>query len=324
MLQVQVSIPSVVVQTSAIQSAAGYLDATLENRNLTLSATRASGPPSPDPKAPTSQHPLADSREEQVYVVSVSSGGAHAGLGFVNQPPASTLSINSASVEVRLNRVVPVASASTNVKTAAAAVVHAHADFVGVASQCCPSMLWPVVATMQQLQEQQQLLQQGTHKASPMPAATDHESSRGDMLPISSSTLPADDSGSLPGADTTQAATQASVPAAAPAPAPTAEDAVNVQWELCLQTSSSSQLEVMAQSGQWLMRIPAHSGPFAVCLGLPAYSSRHELKTVSFSIDECFRSGPRGTMITSVSVIVSAGKAASTGLCELCFWLSFL
>ena len=270
-LQVQVSIPSVVVQTSGIQAAAGYLDATLENRNLTLSAARATGTPCPDPQAPISQHPLAPSSEQQVYVVSVTSGGAHASLGLVNSPPASSISMNSASVEVHLNRAVPTPGASAPAAAAAAAVVHAHVDFVGMTAQCCPSMLWPVVRALQQLQQQQeqqvqqQLLQHGTHPASPMPAAAAGPPDRG-LVPqhgnAGSSAVPAGDLLSSPGVDLAQAAEQAGVPSVPPtveqtaapaaAPAATAEPAVSIQWELCLQTSSSSHVELMAASGLWL------------------------------------------------------------------------
>ena len=263
------SIPSVVVQTSGIQAAAGYLDASLENRNLILSAARATGTPCPDRKAPTSQHPLAPSSEQQVYVVSVTSGGAHASLGLVNAPPASSISMNSASVEVRLNRAVPTPGPSAPVAAAPAAVVRAHVDFVGMTAQCCPAMLWPVIRTLQQLQQQQeqqvqQLLQHWTHQASSMPAAANGQPDRG-LVPqrgnASSSTVPADELLSSPGTDPAQAAEQAGVPAVAPAPAveqtaapaaATAEPAVCIQWELCLQTSSSSHAELMAESGQSL------------------------------------------------------------------------
>lgn len=264
-LQVQFSIPSVIVQTSSIQAAAGDLDVTLETRNLTLSAGRATGTPPADPQAPTSQHPLAASSELQVYVVSVTSGGAHAGLGFVNSPSAGSVSMNRASVEVRLNRAVPTSSALG--RATATAVVRAHVDFAGVTGQCCPSMLWPVVASLKQLQQQQQvqqqshqqLLQPGTHVAPPMPAAADtHLSGRG-LVPqqgeastTTTTTLPADDQGSSLGARSKHAAEQAATPAAAPAVAAAVEAAVSVQWELCLQTSSSSHVELVAESGPWL------------------------------------------------------------------------
>ena len=269
----QVSIPSVVVQTSGIQAAAGYLDATLENRNLTLSAARATGTPCADPQAPTSQHPLAPSSEQQVYVVSVTSGGAHASLGLVNSPPASSFSMNSASVEVCLNRAVLTPGASAHVIATAAAVVRAHVDFVAVTAQCSPSMLWPVVRNLQQLQQQQaqhvqpQLLQRGTHEASPMPSSADGQPDRG-LVPqrgnASSSQVPSGNQLSSPEIDPALAAEQADATAVAPAPAveqtaalaaaamAAAEPAVSIQWELCLQTSSSSHIELMAESGQWL------------------------------------------------------------------------
>ncbi len=72
--QVQVSVPSICIQSIGLQSAAGWLEASLENRNLVLSATRASGPHPGDPQAPTSQHPQAPSSEEQLYTVSITSG----------------------------------------------------------------------------------------------------------------------------------------------------------------------------------------------------------------------------------------------------------
>lgn len=262
--------PSVVVRTSGIQAATGHLDATLENRNLTLSAVRAVGTPSPDPQAPASQHPLAPSSEQQVYVVSVTSGGAHASLGLVNSPPASSISMNSASVEVRLNRAVPTPGASALVKATATAVVRAHVDFVGVTAQCCPSVLWPVVKSLQQLQQQQeqqvqqQLLQHGTQQASPKPSAADGQPDRGPVPQqnASSSTLPAVAFLSSPGIDSAQAAEQVGGLAVTPAilvketatptaaPAAAVEAAVSIQWELCLQTSSSSHVELMAESGQ--------------------------------------------------------------------------
>lgn len=266
----QVSIPSVVVQTSGIQAAAGYLDATLENRNLTLSAARATGNPCADPQAPTSQHPLAPSSEQQVYVVSVTSGGAHASLGLVNSLPASSFSMNSASVDVRLNRAVLTPGASAHVIATAAAVVRAHVDFVAVTAQCSPSMLWPVVRSLQQLQQQQeqqvqqQLPQRGTREAS---STANDQPDRG-LVPqrgnASSSQVLSGNQLSSPEIDPALAAEQADAMAVAPAPAveqtvalaaaamAAAEPAVSIQWELCLQTSSSSHVELMAESGQWL------------------------------------------------------------------------
>lgn len=265
MPQVQLSIPSVIVQTSSIQAAADDLDVTLETRNLTLSAARATGTPPPDPQAPTSQHPLAASSELQVYVVSVTSGGVHAGLGFVNSPPAGSVSMNRASVEVRLNRAVPTSSAIG--RATATAVVRAHVDFAGVTGQSCPSVLWPVVATLKQLQQQlaqqqqqaqqhqqaqQQLLQPGTHVASPMPAAADSHHPVMGLVPqqggagTATTTLPAEEQGNSLGARSEHATEQAATPAVAPA----VEAAVSIQWELCLQTSSSSHVELVAESGQ--------------------------------------------------------------------------
>ena len=181
--------------------------------------------------------------------------------------------MNSASVEVRLNRAVPTPGASAPVKATAAAVARAHMDFVGVTAQCCPCMLWPVVRNLQQLQQQQeqqvqqQLLKHGIHDAPPTPAAVDGQPDRG-LVPqhgiASSSTASSGDVFSAPGFESAQAAQQAGVPgvaaatavgqAAAPAAAPTAaaESAVSIQWELCLQTSSSSHVELLAESGQWL------------------------------------------------------------------------
>lgn len=192
-------------------------------------------------------------------MVSVTSGGAHAGLGFVNSPPAGSVSMNRASVEVHLNTAVPTSSALG--RATAAAVVRAHVDFAGVTGQCCPSMLWPVVATLKQLQQQQvqrQLPQPGTHVASPRAASAEsHHLGRG-LLPqqggdasTTTTMLPAEDQSSLPGAHSKHPAEQAATPAVAPAVAPAVEAAVNVQWELCLQTSSSSQVELVAESGQF-------------------------------------------------------------------------
>ena len=75
--QVQVTVPSICVQSSALKSSDG-LETSFESRNLVLSALRASGPYSGDPQAPTSQHTLAPSSEEQLYTISLTSG-THSG-----------------------------------------------------------------------------------------------------------------------------------------------------------------------------------------------------------------------------------------------------
>ena len=262
MPQVRVSIPSVCIQTNGIHAPAGCLTGNVENRNLVLSAAHASGPPSADPQAPTSHNPLAGSSEEQLYVISVTSGGAHAGIGLVNQPAASTVSINSASVELCLNRTVPTTNASVPVdNNTAAAVVRAHVDLVGASTQCCPAMLWPVVATLQQLQQQQQQqthqqlqqqsLQQGS--SSPcviLPAAVDVQPHAGDLWQrrqTGNNALP-DDRSHNAAVDTIQQRSTMDVDDEAIQPA--AEAALGIQWELCLQISSHSHVEVLGEAGQ--------------------------------------------------------------------------
>ena len=253
----QISIPSVCIQTNGIQASAGFLQANVENRNLVLSAARASRPPPLDPLAPTSQHPLAGSSEEQLYVISVTSGGAHAGLGLVDQPPASTVSINSASMELRLNSNVPMPSAYVLVGNTAAAVLRAHIDFAGVSTQCCPAMLWPVVATLQQIhqQVQQQALQQGRNPGSFMPAALDAQPREGELRQrtVTGDALAADKSGHVSMDSTAQRSAvdiQDEAVQAAAAAASAAEAALGIQWELCMQTSSHCQLEVVGEAGQ--------------------------------------------------------------------------
>ncbi|KAL0030048.1 hypothetical protein WJX79_003167 [Trebouxia sp. C0005] len=123
--EVQVTVPSICVQSSALKSSDG-LETSFESRNLVLSALRASGPYSGDPQAPTSQHTLAPSSEEQLYTISLTSDGAHGGLGLTNSHAAGTVSISMASVDLQLNRAVPTLPRSAAGSDPAAAVLRGH------------------------------------------------------------------------------------------------------------------------------------------------------------------------------------------------------
>ncbi|KAL0027199.1 hypothetical protein WJX77_002651 [Trebouxia sp. C0004] len=125
--EVQVSLPSIGVQSSALQSSVGLLETSFESRNVLLTASRATGPYSGDPQAPTSQHPLASSNEEQLYTVSITSDGAHAGLGLTNSHAAGTVSISKVSLDLHLNRAVPTSPQSAAGSDPAAAVLRGHA-----------------------------------------------------------------------------------------------------------------------------------------------------------------------------------------------------
>lgn len=73
-VQVQVSVPSICVQSAGLQSDSGLLDANIETRSLVVSASRGSEPYTGDPQAPSSQHPSASADEEQIYTVTIQSG----------------------------------------------------------------------------------------------------------------------------------------------------------------------------------------------------------------------------------------------------------
>jgi len=210
----------------------------------------------------------------------VFAGGAHAALGLVNNPPAGTVSISGASADLHLNRAVPSLEQSA-ADSQLAAVLRAHVDYTNVASQCCPGTAWPLVTVLQQLQieQQQQLHQQ----------LLQQQGSSGVLLDSHVAAAPEGSSqlwqrrrtSEDPSTATTAAATTPSVEsiypegmtasgqpnqapdadrqAAAPAPA-AAQEALpaggsapeapmSIQWELCIQASSGSQLKVVTDSG---------------------------------------------------------------------------
>ena len=278
----------------------------MENRNLVISATRASGTPSFDPQGPSSQPPQAEASEEQLYKVSITSGGLHAGLGLLDRATAGTFSVNSASVELHLNRTVPLQIASEQVDSSATPVVRGHVDFSGVASQCCPATLWPVIAVLQQLQQQQhqqlhqqlqwQLMQQhSSHQSVSSPAPVDTGSGTSDLRQRSQMSNDTQLNEPPTAADISSAAiqdglAQPAVAGEAAADVSATEATLHIQWEVCLQTSSHSQIQVVAETGTILSyRHPAYntvicnvlvyrlSQSSATCMDVAGVSVSHKL-----------------------------------------------
>lgn len=253
----QISVPSITVQASGLSSPAGCLEASAENRDLVLSATRATGPPTLDPQAPSS-HPSAVPNEEQLYTVSIKSGGAHAGFGPANSSAAGTVTISGVSADLHLNRASPTMSQASVESVPAAAVVHAHVEITAVASQCCPAALWPLVSVFQQLlqqQHQEQLLrQQGGLLSIPTEGPTQQDRST-QLRQRRHTGEDASQGQSVAARQSSEAAAagQAAVgeasPAAGPEPAPAvvpaSEPCIGFQWEMCIQASSNSQVEVV-------------------------------------------------------------------------------
>lgn len=282
-LQVRVSVPSICVQTSNLASNSGIIDASFENRNLVLSASRASGPPPSDPQAPTS-HPPGDppAAQEQLCAVTLASGGAHLGIGLADKPVAASVNVSGVSVDLHLLKAEPkLAIATADSQTAAVVQVHGEAN--GLAANCCPVTLWPMIDAVQQLQQQQQrhlqeqlLQQQGLHlpDAPKQPPQLQQQlQQQGAGLPMQT-LLPqyqhtADEASSMhspvltesvPAAADADSARMTNTEAAAAAEQAAVEKVeavkpavVSLQWEVALQVSSSSQLEVVGDNGTVLL-----------------------------------------------------------------------
>lgn len=217
---------------------------------------------------------LADNQSSTSWV---STGGAHAGLGLVNSPAASTVSITKVSMDLHLSRAVPSMALSAPEAVAAAAVLRGHVEFTGVAGQCCPTALWSTVTALQQLQQQQQrqtvsglIPDSGSGSAQPVSGQLRHRRHTNEELPTSgaaaaaAATLPGDElrdahlsdpASEQPGEGTSaqhMPSKEAALVAAqevASAVAPVSESALSIQWELCLQASSVSQVEVVDDTG---------------------------------------------------------------------------
>ncbi len=218
--------------------------------------------------------------------------GAHAGLGLANSHAAGTVSMSKVSLDLHLNRAVPTSPRSAAGSEPAAAVLRGHVNFTGVASQCCPAALWPLLAALHQLQQQQQqqqqrmmLQQQGTSQVLPSFGRSTEVSNEGQLRQRhhtseeptqDESAAAAVDDGALgvselnssqgssraneqPGTESVVQRTPSreAAPAAgqepAAAPVSEAEAALSVQWEVCVQASSETQIEVVADNGVVLL-----------------------------------------------------------------------
>ena len=217
----------------------------------------------------------------------VSTGGAHAGLGLVNSPAAGTVSITKVSMDLHLSRALPSMAPSAPEAATAAALLRGHVEFIGVASQCCPTALWSTVTALQQLQQQQQQQQQqqrqmvrelvpssASGSAQPLSGQLQHrrhtneEPSTSDASAVAAAALLGDElhdphhsdpASEQPCEDpfaqhvpSEEAASEAAQEAAS-AVAPVSEPALSIQWELCLQASSVSQVQVVDDTGAVLI-----------------------------------------------------------------------
>ena len=200
--------------------------------------------------------------------------------------------MSKVSLDLHLNRAVPTSPESAAGSDPAAAVLRGHVNFTGVASQCCPAALWPLLATIHQLQQQQQqqqqltLQQQATSQVLPSFGRSTEDSNEGQLRQRHhSSEQPTQDESAAAAAAAadalggtglnsyqgssdanqqpgTEAAAQqgtseeaASAAGQEPAAAPVSEAAaaLSVQWEVCVQASSETQIEVVADSGVVLL-----------------------------------------------------------------------
>ncbi len=198
--------------------------------------------------------------------------------------------MSKVSLDLHLNRAVPTSPQSAAGSDPAAAVLRGHVNFTGVASQCCPAALWPLLAALQQLlqqqQQQQQLQQQlmqqqqGTSQVLPSFGRSTEDSDEGQLRQrhhtseeatpdqsaaaaaaadddalgvISSQSL--SNANQQPGTEPVAQQAYSGVAAstagqeAAAAPVSEAEAALSVQWEVCVQASSETQMGVVADNG---------------------------------------------------------------------------
>ena len=149
-----VSVPSVCIKTFGLGSANGQLTGTVENRNFQIHASRQrpQQPLAADTAAGTAHDAPSnnDNAAEQLYWVSLSSGGAHVALGMTDAVPAVTASINALNTELSLTRLqtpsIPAGLLSES------AHLHASLTFHDPSTHCCCETLWPLIATVQQQQ----------------------------------------------------------------------------------------------------------------------------------------------------------------------------
>ena len=149
--QVVLSVPSVCIKTLGLGSANGQL----ENRNFQIRASRQR------PQQPSADSAAADTAQdvpsgndktaaEQLYWVSVASGGAHVGLGMTDAVPAVTASINSLTTELSLTR--PQTLSMPAGMPSESAHLHASLTLHDPSTHCCCETLWPLIATIQRQQ----------------------------------------------------------------------------------------------------------------------------------------------------------------------------
>ena len=200
--------------------------------------------------------------------------------------------MSKVSLDLHLNRAVPTSPGSAAGSDPAAAVLRGHVNFTGVSSQCCPAALWPLLAALHQLQQQQQqqqqqrimLQQQTTSQMLPSFGRSTEDLNEGQLRqrhhtseePTQDESAAAVDDGALgvsglnasegsshanqqPGTDSVAQHTPSreAAPAAgqepATAPVSEAEAALSMQWEVCVQASSETQVEVVADTGSVLL-----------------------------------------------------------------------
>ena len=144
----------------------------MENRNFQILASRQQ-PRQPsavrEASDPTQQLPPGISSEaaEQLYWVSVTSGGAHVGLGTTDAVPAVTASINALTTELSLTRPVangPLAGQGVQPQSAQ---IHASLTFSDPSTHCCYDSLWSFLAAAQQ----QQHMLSNTNPSAAVPGA---------------------------------------------------------------------------------------------------------------------------------------------------------
>ena len=161
LLQVSVSIPSVCIQTAGLVSASGQLTCTVENRNFQIQASRqrTSQPSAASEVSDPTQHlppGISSEAAEQLYWVSVTSGGAHVGLGMTDAVPAVTASINALTTELSLTRPSAQGPLAGQFAQPQSAQIHASLTFSDPSTHCCYDSLWFFLATVQQQQQQAQ------------------------------------------------------------------------------------------------------------------------------------------------------------------------
>ena len=269
-LQAQISVPSICIQTSNLHTANNHLEASFENRGLILSAAKASGQFPAEPQGSAIQPSHAPyPTEQQLYSVTVKSGSAHVGLGLRNQPAAVTVSSNGFATDLHLSRAAPDMAVSS-AEAAAVAVVRAHAEVSGVAARCCPVSLWPLIADLQQLQQQQQQQQQQQYgrqqqqhdqqeqyeQQQQQQAQQQQQQQAQHIGPGQNPAQPVASTASgihLPAVDKSMTNAEPETAAASAASAGVMPPQISLQWELSIQASSSSQLEVLDPNGSVML-----------------------------------------------------------------------